>query len=425
MSGLALACASLGAEVTGSDRVPPASLERLRAAGVRVVVGHAAENVPDGVELVYSSAVKADNAERLRGRELGLREVRRGELLAELSRLRRCVAIAGSHGKTTTSAMTMYALRQAGVDAGYVIGAELRDGSPSAQWASGEWLVVETDESDRTFLELEPEIGVVTNIEPEHLSEYGSMEDLRGAFAAFMARARHVVIADERDAPKPRPRGTVTSFKVDHVRLDRTGVRFEWRGHQVRLRVPGEHNARNAAAALEACRLVGVEPAAAVHALQSFPGARRRIEPLGRTAAGARIYEDYACHPNTIRTSLAALRTVEPGRVVAVFEPILFSRTRTMARPLAEALADADLVAVLDVYPGSEAGQHHPGVSGRLIADAAREYLGDGLVTWLPTPEEAKAHLAATLRADEACVFMGVGPNPQRLARSLLSDGVG
>jgi UDP-N-acetylmuramate--alanine ligase len=422
MSGLALAAVSLGAEVTGSERAAPSSLARLESAGVRVVVGHAAENVPDGAEVVYSSAVKDDNVERGQARSLGLRQVRRGDLLAELTTLQRCVAIAGSHGKTTTSAMTAYVLRAAGVSTSYVVGAELRDGSPSAVWEpAGEWVVVETDESDRSFLALEPEIGVVTNVEREHLDAYGSVAELRRAFACFIAQSQEVVVPHRPDILDLCGAGGVTTFEAREVQLDRVGAGFVWRGHQVRLSVPGEHNARNAAAALEACCLAGVDAVAAVRAIARFPGAKRRIELLGRTAAGTRVYEDYAGHPNTIRATLAAIGTIEAGRVVVVFEPLLYTRTQAMAGDLGAALAVSDELLVLDIYPGSEAGQSHPGVSGALVADAARER-GARRVVSTPTIDEARVYLESTLVAGDVCLLLGVGPTPQLLARALVTQ---
>jgi UDP-N-acetylmuramate--alanine ligase len=185
----------------------------------------------------------------------------------------------------------------------------------------------------------------------------------------------------------------------------------------VALPVPGEHNARNAAAALEACVAAGADAAAAAAALASYPGARRRLEPLGPTPAGALVYDDYAHNANEIRASLAALRTLGPQRVVAVFEPLLYSRTVQMARDWAAALARADVVLVLDVFPGSEAGD--PPVSGRLLVEALAGIADGPEVSWSPTGEEAAAYLAAELREGDACIVMGSGPAPQRLARSL------
>lgn len=396
MSGLARVCAQLGAVVTGSDRARDPGLE-----GVPVAIGHAAALVPAEGELVYSSAVRPDNVERVRARELGLREVRRGELLAEVAALRRCVAIAGTHGKTTTAWMTVHAMRGAGLHPSYVIGAGLRDGSPSAAWGAGEWLVVETDESDRTFLALAPEIGVITNVELEHMREYGSRRELEEAFAAFGSRCEQVVIRPER--------------LLDDLRLGPAGSRFRWRGQEVELPVPGEHNANDAAGALEACRLVGPDAAVTAAALSDYPGAQRRLEPVGHTVAGAQVFDDYAIHANEIRASLAALRTLAPHRIVVVFEPLLYSRTREMAGDLGAALSAADEVVVLDIYAGSESGDDHRDVSAGTVAGA----VAGPPALWAPTPEAARHHLESRLAAGDACLVMGVGEAPYRLARAL------
>jgi UDP-N-acetylmuramate--alanine ligase len=419
MNGLALVCAQLGAEVSGSDRAEAPHLDRLRAAGVRVSIGQTPENVPHSSELVYSSAVRSDNVERERGRELGLPEIRRGELLGELTRLRRCLAVAGTHGKTTTSAMIVHALRSAGQPPAYVVGAPLRDGSPSASWEPGEWLIVETDESDRTFLAIEPEIAVVTNVAFEHMNNYATMGDLQAAFETFLSRSERIVIADRPDLRALCGARPLAAFDPGEIRLGRGGARFSWRGRSVRLCVPGEHNARNAAGALEACRLLGIDLDQAVASLSTYAGARRRLEPIGVSAEGARIYDDYANHGNEVRASLAALRTVEAGRVVVVFEPVLFTRMRAMAPDLGAALAGADVLIVLGLFEGSEAGQHHPGVSGRTIADAAAAQSDS--VFYEPDEAAALARLESILGAGDACVFMGVSPAPQRIARELIA----
>jgi UDP-N-acetylmuramate--alanine ligase len=400
MRGLARVCAQLGAVVTGSDRATDPGID-----GVSVDIGHSAAHVPTGAELVYSSAVGPDNVERLRGRELGLREIRRGELLAELADLHRCIAIAGTHGKTTTAWMTVHAMRGAGVDPGYVIGAGLRDGSPSAEWRPGEWLVIETDESDRTFLALAPRIAVVTNVALEHMREYGSREELEAAFETFAASSGAVVTHPERC--------------IRDLRLGPEGSRFVWRGQAVELPVPGAHNAHNAAGALEACRLAGLDGAATAHALRDYPGACRRLEPIGRTAAGARVFNDYAIHANEIRASLGALRLLAPTRLVAVFEPVLYSRTREMADDLGAALSLADEVVVLDVFAGSEAGGDRPQVSGEIVADA----VATSPVVWAGTAAAARRHLEPTLGAGDACVVMGVGEASNGLARALAGLG--
>src|SRR3954452_11039355 len=233
------------------------------------------------------------------------------------------------------------------------------------------------------------------------MREYGTREELESAFEAFASRCGRVVANPER--------------RVRDLRLGPEGSRFRWRGQAVELRVPGAHNAHDAVGALEACRLAGLDGAATVQALRDFPGAHRRLEPLGQTETGAHVFDDYAIHANEVRASLAALRTLSPNRVVVVFEPLLYSRTREMPRELGAALSAADEVVVLDVFAGSEAGEDHPEVSGRIVADAV---LGPPAV-WARTPEAARSDLEPALAAGDACVVMGVGEAAHGLARAL------
>ncbi|HEV2997834.1 MAG TPA: Mur ligase domain-containing protein, partial [Solirubrobacteraceae bacterium] len=363
MSGYARAAHALGAEVSGSDRADSPYLERLRAEGVlEARIGHAPENVPEGagVEVIYSSAIPAENPEREAARTRGLPELPRAELLVELSGLRRTIAVAGTHGKTTTSSMLAQILRAAGLRPSWLVGGTIGAGLANAEWDTGEWLVVEADESDRSMLSLNVEIGVLTNVELDHHATYGSLQELREAFAEFLARAGQVIV----------------DYAPEDVRLDRGGSRFAWRGWEVRLRVPGGHNAVNAVGALEAARLAGVGEERAIEALAAFGGAGRRFERLGRTAAGAEVVEDYAHHPTEVAATLRAARTLQPDRLVGVFQPHLYSRTALLGRELGEALALADVVVVLDVYPARERAEDYPGVSGLLVAEAAAEAAG-------------------------------------------------
>ena len=300
MSGLALVARALGAEVTGSDRAESAYTARLREHGIEPAIGHDARQLPEGAEVVYSTAVPAENPERAAARELGLPEIHRGALLGEVTRLRRTIAVAGTHGKTTTTSMIAHALRGAGLDPGYVIGGELRSTGLNAEWGSGEWLVVEADESDRSFLELSPEIAVLTNLELDHHTTYASRLELAEAVRAFLAPAEQAVIADEPALLALRGERPAVPFSAPPADLDGGGSAFSWEGVAVRLTVPGEHNVLNAVAALEACTLAGADPAAAAEALQSFTGAGRRFERLGATAAGAEVYDDYAHHPTEV-----------------------------------------------------------------------------------------------------------------------------
>lgn len=418
MSGLALVAESLGATVAGSDRAERPFLGRLRERGIPVVVGHAAENVPDGAEVVYSSAIDPDNPERERGRSLGLRELRRGELLGELSRMRKCIAVGGTHGKTTTAAMAVHALRGAGERPSYLIGGDLRATGSNAEWGEGAWLVVETDESDLSFLALDPDVAIVTNVELEHHRRFGSRLELDEAFRAFLANAPQAIIWDRPELLALRD-GPVVAFDAPDPILERGGSQFSWRGLEVRLEVPGAHNARNAVAALEAARLAGVDPERAAAALADFPGVARRFEPVGSTPSGARVYDDYAHHPTEVSATLAAARTLGPKRLVAVLQPHQYTRVQFMWREFGAALRDADLAVVLEVYSSRGGPQDYPGISSGAIAVAARDAPGERTVVWLPGTGEAERFLRAELRPGDLCVTLGSGDIDQ-LARRLV-----
>jgi len=419
MSGYARAAHALGAEVTGSDGALSPYAERLRADGVLdVKVGHDAANVPAGedVEVIYSSAVPADNPERVAARERGLSERPRANLLAELSAMKRTIAVAGTHGKTTTSSMIVHALRAAGLRPGWLVGAPVGGGLANAEWGDGEWLVVEADESDRSMLSLEIEIAVLTNVELDHHASFGSLAELEEAFRAFLSHAGKAVVVWDRPELLALTAGEIArsveviSYDVSDPLLEEGGARFRWRGHEVRLGVPGVHNALNATAALEAARLAGADAEGAIAGLAGFAGAGRRFQRVGETVSGATVYDDYAHHPTEVAATLRAARTLEGhGRLVAVFQPHLYSRTALLAREFGAALALADVVAVLDVYPARERGEDHPGVSGLLIAEAAADAAGGKPVYWLPSFADAEPVLRGVLGEGELCLVMGAG----------------
>jgi len=415
MSGLALIAAALGAQVSGSDRAPSSYTERLLEHRIEPVFGHAAANVPDGAEVVYSTAIPADNPERLAAGS----ELHRADLLAQIAALRRCLAVTGTHGKTTTSGMVVQALQGAGLDPAYVVGGELRSTQSNAGWGSGEWIVVEADESDRSLLKLQPEIAVLTNAELDHHSTYRSRLDLEETFATFMARAGERAVVWDRPALRALCPGGGIPYDAPGAQLYPEGSRFDWRGIQVRLSVPGAHNAVNAAGALTASALAGADPAAAAAALAEFRGARRRMEHVGETRAGAQVYDDYAHHPTEVATAIAAARTLGARRLVAVFQPHLYSRTRALAREFGVALADADVIVVLGIYPARERAEDFPGVSGRLVAARAADAAGGRSVAWMPGFDEARAYLGAVLRSGDLCLMMGAG-NVDALGRSLV-----
>jgi UDP-N-acetylmuramate--alanine ligase len=456
MSGYARAAHALGAELSGSDGADGPYLERLAADGVLDAhVGHRAQNIPSGqdVEVFYSSAVGADNVERRAARERGLAERPRAELLAELSALRRTIAVAGTHGKTTTASMLAYALRAAGMRPGWLVGAPIGGGLANAEWGAGEWLVVEADESDRSLLSLSVEVAVLTNVELDHHATFASLAELREAFRAFLALARTAIVVWDRpelleltrdprlpgspalaieivpgDAPDPvrLPRGSrmpaieIAPYDAPDPVLLPGGSRFGWRGHEVTLAVPGAHNALNAAGALEAARIAGADATRAIAGLAGFPGAGRRFQRLGDGPRGGLLYEDYAHHPSEIEATLRAARTLTHARLVAVFQPHLYSRTALLASEFGRALALADVVVVLDVYPARERAEEHPGVSGLLIAQASADAAAGRPVYWLPSFADAEPVLRALLDEGDLCVVMGAG-DVDALGRALVA----
>jgi UDP-N-acetylmuramate--alanine ligase len=437
MSGLALVCSRLGATVTGSDRSDSSYMERLRAAGLDPVVGHDAANLPEGAEVVVSTAIGAENPELALARERGTEPIHRGALLAELCAEKRLIAIAGTHGKTTTTAMAVWALRALGADPAFFVGGEVpglgTDGeAANAGWGEGEWVVAEADESDASFLALRPEVAVVTNVEMDHHARWGSLAELRAAFRRFAAPAAATVLPAD-GSLDDLAGGEVVGFDADVPGPP-----------DLELAVPGRHNRANARAALAAIGAAlapsdasAVLPAyreelqtRAAAALAGFPGVRRRLELKGRRG-DVRIYDDYGHHPTEVRAALSALRELQPGRLVAVFQPHLYSRTKALAEEFGAALALADEVAVLDVYPAREEPVGElAGVSGLRVAQAAAERMGGRRVWWLPRADSARRALPDLLDAnaalgtrDQVLVTIGAG-DVFRLGEALVDDPV-
>ena len=411
MSGWASVAAELGATVSGSDAADSQILAALRERGIESKAGHCASNLPtvDGTEVVRSSAIPDSNPELIAARERGLPVMERAELLAELTALRRTIAVAGAHGKTTTTSMVAQLLIECGLDPGYLIGGELRSSGRNASWGSGEWLVVEADESDRSMLSLNVEVAVVTNVELDHHDNYRSLAELREVFRSFLSKPAAAVIPNSPELLELRGDLPVTAVEIDSLELRSGGSQFDWRGQQVTLNVAGAHNAGNALAALEAALLAGVDQDDAVRAIASFSGVGRRFEELGRSESGALIIDDYAHHPTEIAATIAAARTLGSKRVVAVFQPHLYSRTERLAAEFGRALAAADVVCVLDVYGAREKQVDFPGVDGRLIAAAVADAGSGKEVLWLPDFSDALAQLKLRLRADDSCLILGAG----------------
>jgi UDP-N-acetylmuramate--alanine ligase len=363
LSGYALLAAAWGAEVGGWDKVETPYLPNVRAAGIRVELAPEPVAAPSGWETVVSTAF----AGRLPGRT-------RAEFLAELVALQRSIVVAGAHGKTTTAAMIAFALDRLGLDPSFLIGGEVPQLGSNARAGSG-WLVVEGDESDRTVSALRPAIAVVTNVDLDHHTEFASRADVAVLFEEWLAEVPHVV-RGETLPPAEFP-----------------------------LAVQGEHNRRNAAAAIEALVLAGVERADAERALGDFRGAGRRLEL--RHDGAIRVYDDYAHHPAEVEAALAAARELGGARVLVLFQPHLYSRTRHLAREFAHALGAADVVAVTDVYAARE--EPVAGVDGKLIVDALAEVRPGMTVAWTPSVEDGARFVSGRARAGDVVLTMGAG----------------
>jgi UDP-N-acetylmuramate--alanine ligase len=427
MSGLALVARSLGARVSGSDQVETPVLARLRAAEIDVAIGHDAANLPAGAEVVVSTAIPDDNPELSAAGDAGAEVLHRGDLLGELSRMKRTIAVSGAHGKTTTASMAAHVLRGAGRDPAFLIGGELRSARTNAAWGAGEWAVIEADESDRSFLKLARDVAVITNIELDHHSTYAGLVDLEEAFEEFAEPARLRVLGPGVELPGSAVRVGIEQgdLRAEHLELLPGRSRFEVEGTLVELPVPGRHNVLNALAALAACRAAGVELTEAAAALADFDGAGRRFEEHGRSAGGALIYDDYAHHPTEVRATLEAARTLADARhrrLVACFQPHLYSRTQALAGDFGPALALADLVVVVDIYPARERAEDFPGVSALLVARTAADAGRGRPVWWLPDLEQATRMLAAELGEGDVLVTLGAG-DVDRVARALESEG--
>lgn len=406
MSGLAAVAGRLGADVTGSDRTDSSYLDRLRREGIEPTVGHDADNLPQGAEVVVSTAIHEGNPELARARERGLPVLHRSELLAELCLERRTIAVAGTHGKTSTTGMLVHALRTLGMKPSYFVGGELPGAAPgddpaNSGWEGGEWVVVEADESDGSFLALDPEIAVITNLEMDHHGRWSNLAELREAFRDFAAKSSHVIAPSPSDDPglaEMLPAGQTSYFDESSpgpAELD--------------LAVPGAHNRLNARAALATLRAIGVDLEEGRSALAGFPGVRRRLELKGEIH-GSRIYDDYAHHPTEVRAALGALRELDPERLIAVFQPHLYSRTKVFGQEFGEALAVADEVIVLDVY----AAREEPvgplaGVSGMDVLRETATRSGGKPIWWAPNLEAAERAARSRLGPGRVLATIGAG----------------
>jgi UDP-N-acetylmuramate--alanine ligase len=362
LSGYAILARAWGAEVAGWDRVETPYLANVRAAGIEVDLSPE-PTAPGDWEVVVSSAFTG----RIAGKS-------RAELLGELVSLQHSIVVAGAHGKTTTTAMIAFVFDRLGLDPSFLVGGEVPQLGGNARAGSG-WLVVEGDESDRTIAALRPEIAVVTNVDLDHHATFGSRAEVEALFEAWLANVPSVVRGAELEPAS------------------------------IALALPGEHNRCNAAAALAALELAGVGRTAAEGALADFRGVARRFEL--RSSNGVRVYDDYAHNPAKVDAAIAAARELEPRRVLVLFQPHLFSRTRHLAFELGRALSAADVVAVTEIYAARE--EPIAGMTGRLVVEAAAEARPGLPLGWTPTLEDGVRFLAARARPGDVVLTLGAG----------------
>jgi UDP-N-acetylmuramate--alanine ligase len=431
MSGIAEVMRNLGYQVQGSDTSDSANVKRLRSLGIPVAIGQAAENLGQAQVVVYSSAVKADNVELAAARRAGLPIVRRAEMLAELMRMKRCVAIAGTHGKTTTTTMVAALLDGGGLDPTVVNGGIINAYGTNARLGSGDWMVVEADESDGTFLRLPATIAVVTNVDPEHLDFYGDFERVKSAFQNFVenlpfygfavmctdhaevqamvARVRDRRIITYGFNPQADARAVSVTFSQGAAHFD-VAIRDRRKDMEVLLKdfhlpMPGEHNVSNAVAAIAVAREIGIPADAIRKALSQFGGVKRRFTRVG-TWNGAAIIDDYGHHPVEIAAVLKAARQAFSGPLVAIVQPHRYTRLRDLFDQFCTSMNGADTAIIAPVYAAGEAPID--GINRDTFAEGLRAH-GHKRVLTIEAPDDLPAIINDLAKPGGAVVFLGAG----------------
>ena len=423
MSGIAEVLLTMGYKVSGSDLRSTPITEGLERSGAQIFGSHAAGNVGDAHVVVTSSAVRPDNPEIVQAERLKIPVIPRAEMLAELARLKYSVAVAGTHGKTTTTSMIATILDRAGYDPTIVVGGRLNKIGSNARLGKGDYIVLEADESDRSFLLLSPTIAVVTNIEPDHLDNYKDLEDIQAAFLSFVNKVPFygaaILNLDDSAVQSLIPRvkrrfvtfGTAVQADVSIVesameKLESTcTLRFDGgKFQQFRLCVPGIHNVLNATAAFAAARDMGVDPALIAEALASFQGVERRFQIKRRD--GITVIDDYAHHPTEIRATLTAAKSGGFRRIFAIFQPHRFTRTFHFFDDFACAFNLADVALILDIYPAGEspiAGVTAPELIERIHG------FGNKNAFYAPDNDMVVSYVTANAKPGDAVVVMGAG----------------
>ncbi|MBM7504601.1 UDP-N-acetylmuramate--L-alanine ligase [Agromyces aurantiacus] len=422
MSGIARLVLGAGHRVTGSDSRDSANIAALRDLGAEVAIGHAAENLPDDVDtVVVTGALWQDNPEYRLALERGIPVLHRSQALAALIAGRRLVSVAGAHGKTTSTGMVITGLLALGEDPSFVNGGVIEELGVSSAAGSGELFVVEADESDGSFLLYDTSVALITNVDPDHLDHYGSFEAFEQAFVDFADRAREFVVISSDDAGATRVRERLShprvltfgeaadaAVRVHDIVTDGPvafALTYEGREYRAQLRIPGRHNAINAAGAFAVLVGLGFDPQRSLDGIARFAGTGRRFELHG-TVDGVSVYDDYAHHPTEVAAALSAARTVVgDGRIIAVHQPHLYSRTRLFAKEFAEVLERyADETVVLDVYGARE--DPEPGVTGALVSE---RFADPERVAFIADWQEAADHTARIARPGDFVITLGCG----------------
>lgn len=430
MSGIAEVLHNLGYEVTGSDLKDSETTRRLRSLGIKVYIGHQAENIDDAHVLVISSAVSGNNPEVIEAKRRSIPVIPRAEMLAELARLKYSVLVAGAHGKTTTTSLISTIFAHGGLDPTVVIGGRLKATGSNARLGQGAFLVAEADESDGSFLKLSPTIGVVTNIDREHMDFFKTMDSLKEAFLSFMNKVPFygttIVCIENKHLRELLPsvhRRYITygltheaHLYAENIRKGFMSVSFEavYKGSNIgvfELPVPGIHNILNSLAAIGVAIILKMDLQVVKDALKGFSGIQRRLEFKGQFD-GIQIFDDYGHHPAEIKATLKAVKEGlqasgrESGRLLVLFQPHRYTRTRDLIDDFSVSFADADLLVVLDIYPAGESPLE--GVNSEKLVERIRD-AGHGDVVYKPDPVDALGHIVTNIKEGDIVLTLGAG----------------
>ncbi len=423
MSAIARVLLQRGYEVSGSDLKESRFTQRLVSEGARVFIGHRAENIEGAEALVYSSAIPAHNIELKEGKRRGIPVLSRAEMLAFLTKEKETIAVAGTHGKTTTTSMVATVLERSGGDPAYIVGGELNDIGSNARWGNGPYFVVEADESDGTFLYLNPKVAVITNVEADHLDFYGSFRSIVEDFQKFASKVGkdglvvacgdHPVVSQICSEDKTLTYGFSKDnvFRASSIKFKTLSSNFKvWRGKkclgEVSLFVPGKHNILNALAAIGTAYEVGIPFEKIQQSLKSFRGVQRRFQIKGKKK-GITIVDDYAHHPSEVKATLDAASLGEWRRIVCIFQPHRYTRTQFLADEFGSAFDLADWLIITEIYAAGE--EPIPGVSGKLILEAILDHSPNRKIAFFPNLEEAKRFVLSIVREGDLVLTLGAG----------------